>query len=144
MNWRNELNRFGSVDDFALFTLRDTPPTEDNLKRVAAEVYRVLTGFGHDPHNTCAVDGLHMAMFEIEDSAITVGLSKQEESIWLLHVQTWDVGLLVGTRDRRLAVIDRLNLHLHEALLARADLKGIEWFQERKVIPKHGTARPMS
>ncbi|MEY4556554.1 MAG: hypothetical protein RL093_1673 [Pseudomonadota bacterium] len=143
MNWRNRQNRFGAIDDFALLTLRDTPPTEDNLKRVAAEIYRALAELGHDPLDPCAVEGLHMAAFEIEDSYITVGLSKDEETIWCLHVQMRDVGFFIGTRNRRLAVVDRLNLHLHDALVARADLEGIEWFQERKLVPKHGTARPM-
>jgi hypothetical protein len=55
-----------------------------------------------------------------------------------------DVGFLIATRDRRLAIVDRLNLHLHNVLVARADLKTIEWFQERKLIPGHGIARPMS
>ena len=144
MNWRHGRNRFGMVDDFALLTLCDTPPTEDNLKRVAAETYGALTGLGYDPYDTCAVDGLHMAMFEIEDSAITLGLSKDAETSWCLHLQMGDVGLLVGTRDRRLAIVDRLNLNLHNAMVARADLKDIEWFQERKLVPRHGTARPMS
>ena len=144
MNWRNGQNRFGMVDDFALLTLRDTPPTEDNLKRVAAETYGALSGLGYVPYDTCAVDGLHMAMFETKDSAVTVGLSKDAETSWCLHVQMWDVGFLIATRDRRLAIVDRLNQHLHNVLVARADLKTIEWFQERKLIPGHGIARPMS
>jgi hypothetical protein len=144
MNWRNGRNRFGTVDDFALLALHDTPPTEDNLERIAAQTFGELTRLGYDPIDPCAVEGLHMATFEIDDSQITVGLSKDAESTWCLHVQMRDVGFLIGTRDRRLAVVDQLNLHLHDVLVARADLKTIEWFQERKLVPKCGTARPMA
>lgn len=143
MNWRNRQNRFGSINDFAAFVLSDTAPTEDNLKRVAAEVSATLTGLGYDSIDLFAVDDLHMMTFEIQDSEVIVGLSQEEPAVWSLHVQMLDPGLFGGTRDRRLAIVDRLNRHLHDALTARADLKGIEWFQERKVMPKQGTARPM-
>lgn len=143
MNWRNHQRRFGSINDFATFELRSAEPTEVNLMRIAEETWAELTSLGYEPIDPCAVDGLHMAVLEIDDCQITVGLSEEEGSTWSLHVQMLDPGLFVSTRDRRLALLDRLNRDLHQAL-ARPELKSIEWFQERKVVPKHGTARPMS
>ncbi len=140
MNWRNQISRFGSVNDLADLRLRNTEPTEVNLKRVAADIWAELKRLGYEPIDPCAVDGLHMAAFEIDDFKITVGLSKEEGSIWSLHVQMTDPGLFAGTRDRRLAVLDRLNGDIHRALSTRPDFKEIKWFQSRKV----GTARPIS
>jgi hypothetical protein len=143
MNWRHGQNRFGPVNDFAIFSLKDTEPTEPNLERLSSEVYDALKRLGHDPVDPCAVEGLHMAAFHAGDASILVGFSKDDSGKWSLHVQMIDPGMFAGTRDRRLAVLDRLNLDLHGALSACPKLKGIEWFQERKVNPGSGTARPM-
>ena len=140
----NVRKRFGPINDFAHFSLTDTPPSEDNLNRVAGDLYRQLAEFGYDPIDPCAVEGLHMASIEIGDSAITVGLCMEQGPIWCLHTQMLDPGLFQETRARRLAVLDRLNRTLHDALVVHADLESLEWLQDWKVVTKHGTAEPKS
>lgn len=140
----NVWKRFGSINDFAHFSLTHTPPSDDNLKQVAGELYAQLTEVGYDPLDPCAVEGLHMASFEIDDSAITVGLCMEQGPVWCLHTQMLVPGLFQETRKRRLAVLDRLNRALHDALIARPDLNSLEWLQDWKAVSKQGTAEPMS
>ncbi len=144
MNWRNRQNRFCSVGDFAVFQLRDTEPTEANLKQVAGETWAELERLGYDPIDPFAMDGLHMTSFELGDADINVGFFRNDEGTWSLQVQMIDPGLFLATRDRRLAALDRLNGDLHKVLVSRPELKTIGWFQNIRITAGTGRAKPMS
>ncbi|WP_339929114.1 hypothetical protein [uncultured Brevundimonas sp.] len=143
MSWRDVLNRLGARDDFAVFVLRDTNPTGDNLKRVSDQVFTAIEQLGYKPIDPpFTVDGLYMAVFDFGVCELTVGLSEDETATWLLHIQLPEQGILSETYNHRLTISNRLAQALHKVLSARADLVEIEWFQGRKFVRGQGATRP--
>jgi hypothetical protein len=143
MNWRDLLSRLGGRDDFAVFVLRDTNPTGDNLKRVSDQVFTAIEQLGFkliDP--PFASDGLYMAVFDFGSCELTVGLSEDEAATWLLHIQLPEQGFLSETYNHRLTISNRLAQVLHKVLSTRADLVEVEWFQGRKFVRGQGASRP--